>query len=337
MHTALLDGLAVTTSHRDRDDLDCEVAGLVMQFLEASAVTMLRVVREDGSWRVVRQVAVSNVGGELVSVSSEESADAVALSPAPEWQECIDRREIVRCAAANGFPMILFPIQGPREIVGILQVDAAKPLSSREADLVCGILRIVKNHLALLDYGEVDTLTGLLNRKTFESMFAKLHQRLTRTGKGAGGRHPSWLGLMDIDKFKLINDSHGHLFGDEVLLLVSQIMKRTFRAGDRLFRFGGEEFVIVIDCAQEAGAQLAFERLRTTIEAYSFPQVGRVTISLGCTRIELHDTPISCVERADAALYYAKDHGRNNVQNHETLVATGELSATCKSGEIELF
>ncbi len=337
MPSALLAGLAVTTSRRDRDELDCDVASLLMQFLRASSITLLRLFRDDQIWRVACQVAVTRVHGELVSLASDEVSELSALSDVPQWQECVDRAEIVRYTASDGSLVILFPIHGNQQITGILQVDAEESLSSRDADLVLGILRIVQNHLALLDYGEVDTLTGLLNRKTFESQFARLHQRLTRMGKAGAARNPSWLALVDIDKFKSINDTHGHLFGDEVLLLVSQIMKRAFRRGDRLFRFGGEEFVIVLDCANESGAQLAFERLGTTIEAYNFPQVGRVTVSQGCTRIELRDTPITCVERADAALYYAKSHGRNNVRNYETLIAAGELSAKPESGELEMF
>jgi Diguanylate cyclase, GGDEF domain len=94
-------------------------------------------------------------------------------------------------------------------------------------------------------------------------------------------KEPSWLGLVDIDKFKCINDNYGHLFGDEVLLLVSQLMKKSFRGTDQLFRFGGEEFVIVLDHATTEGVEVAFDRLRETIAAFEFPQVGRVTISLG--------------------------------------------------------
>jgi diguanylate cyclase (GGDEF)-like protein len=176
-----------------------------------------------------------------------------------------------------------------------------------------------------------------MNRKTFESSFYKLQ---TRAGKEvAAAAEPSWLGVVDIDKFKSINDNYGHLFGDEVLLLVARIMKQTFRGADQLFRFCGEEFVVVLDRATAEGAHIAFERLRAAIEKHAFPQVGKVTISLGYTEINPKDAPSTCVERADAALYYAKEHGRNNVRNHEELVAAGELKPTESTAKdsVELF
>lgn len=95
--------------------------------------------------------------------------------------------------------------------------------------------------------------------------------------------------------------------------------------------------MIVLDNATELGAQIAFERLRAAVAAFSFPQVGRVTISLGYSQILPGDAPTTCVERADAALYYAKNHGRNNIRNYEALVAAGELTAKDRCEEAELF
>jgi diguanylate cyclase (GGDEF)-like protein len=148
---------------------------------------------------------------------------------------------------------------------------------------------------------------------------------------------PSWLALVDIDRFKAINDGYGHLFGDEVLLLVSRLMQRTFRGADYLFRFGGEEFVIMLEHASQEGARIALERLRQAVELYEFPQVGRVTISIGNTQITEQDVPTTCIQRADAALYYAKEHGRNCVWNFEHLVSIGELVAPALSADVELF
>jgi diguanylate cyclase (GGDEF)-like protein len=115
-------------------------------------------------------------------------------------------------------------------------------------------------------------------------------------------------------------------------------MRDSFRGADQLFRFGGEEFVVVLDHANEPGAQIAFDRLRGAIEAHPFPQVNRVTVSIGYTRIHPRDVPALCLERADAALYYAKSHGRNNIRHCEALIAAGEISGTFPhSGEVELF
>jgi diguanylate cyclase (GGDEF)-like protein len=252
----------------------------------------------------------------------------------PAWRECIAAQQSVQYAPPDGKVRTAFPIANERAVVGMLDIETAAGLQPRDSGLVEGILRIMKNHLALLDYGESDTLTGLLNRKTFESRFDKLRVTSGMISKD----EPSWLGIVDIDKFKSINDNYGHLFGDEVLLLVARLLRRAFRGTDHLFRFGGEEFVIVLDRATWPGAQIAFERLRAMVEDFAFPQVGKVTISLGYTHVDSHDAPGGCVERADAALYYAKNHGRNSIHRYEDLVAAGELKA--KKGEvddIELF
>jgi diguanylate cyclase (GGDEF)-like protein len=248
----------------------------------------------------------------------------------------VAQRGPVQYLAPSGHACTIFPIIGERDVNGLLAIDTSRPLQARETSLVAGILQIIQNHVALLDYGERDTLTGLKNRKSFDAYFDKLRYRM-QNPLAPGRQEPSWLGMMDIDNFKSVNDTYGHLFGDEVLLLVAQLMSRSFRNADQLFRFGGEEFVIVLDQVPTEAAVLAFERLRAGIEVNRFPQVGRITISLGYTRIRPDDAPATCAQRADAALYYAKHHGRNNIRSHEALTEAGEISANPVSGDIELF
>jgi diguanylate cyclase (GGDEF)-like protein len=325
----LLNSVAATTTHRDRDELDRAVARLLLQFLELHSVALIRLA-EDGEIKRLVRLAAGLPGVDAVTHADEP---VPVLSDFPAWQQCLSCNDVVRCNGTDGRVTTIFPISGAREAVGLLVIDAQSPLTARETDLVRGILGILRNHLALLDYGELDSLTGLLNRKTFESHFDKLRQR----AEGSLSGEPSWLALIDIDRFKSINDGYGHLFGDEVLLLISQLMKRAFRGSDQLFRFGGEEFVVLLDRASAPGAQIVLERLRTTIEEYPFPQVGHVTISVGYTRIDRQDVATTCVERADAALYYAKSHGRNNVRNCETLIAAGAIAAKFKDSEVEIF
>lgn len=335
MTNSLIDSVANTTSHRDRDDLDHSIAQLLLQFLDAESVTIYHLMDDVGNKRVARRIAINRNQSVLGPEPLDKLSTLRVPSDVPAWNECVQRRTVVQYQQPSGLICGVFPVESEHEVIGMLAIEAAQELQERDINLVTGIVRILKNHLALLDYGERDTLTGLLNRKTFEASFGKLRQRLS--GAALSHSEPSWLGLVDIDKFKSINDSHGHLFGDEVLLLVGQLMKQSFRGADQLFRFGGEEFVIVLDHASTAGAEIAFERLRAAIEAHPFPQVGRVTISLGYTQIDPQDGPSSCVDRADAALYYAKHHGRNNVRNHETLIASGELTAKSQGADAELF
>ena len=144
--------------------------------------------------------------------------------------------------------------------------------------------------------------------------------------------------MLDIDHFKRINDNFGHLIGDEVLLMVANLMKNSFRFRDKLFRFGGEEFVVVLKPTGATQAQAIFERFRSTMENHAFPQVGRVTISIGYAQIRLHDQPSVILDNADQALYWSKEHGRNRVSSYEALLASGELAPPAAiDSDIELF
>jgi diguanylate cyclase (GGDEF)-like protein len=333
----LINSVAATTSIRDRDSLDEAVVLLLFQFIGAHSVALFRLVEDGQVKSLVLRAAMARPSSQPTDPAAVEMSVPPTLASMPLWQECLDRNDIVQYPGPAARIMTLFPITRERDSDGILVIDADEALPVRDAELVRGILRILRNHLSLLDYGELDTLTGLLNRKTFESHFEKRRELMAPSADNTRLGESSWLALLDIDRFKSINDGHGHLVGDEILLLVSQIMKRSFRGADQLFRFGGEEFLVVLDQASDAGALVAIDRLRTSLEEYAFPQVGRVTISAGYTRILPGDCSTTCVERADAALYYAKAHGRNNVRNYETLVTSGELADQVKSGAVDLF
>jgi diguanylate cyclase (GGDEF)-like protein len=214
-------------------------------------------------------------------------------------------------------------------------------LAPADFRLLQGMARIYENHIALLDYGETDTLTGLLNRKTLERQFFKIVTALQNLPGiqplQAGRRQESGLAyyflvVLDIDHFKRINDKLGHLFGDEVLLIVAQMMRSCFRANDRLFRFGGEEFVVILGPQTREGATLALERFRRMIAKHYFPQIGEVTLSGGITDIRPYEVLSITLGRADQALYQAKESGRNQMVFYDTLP-----QQTIQSGGEELF
>lgn len=344
MSDQLLDGVAQATSHRDRHELDREVVRLLLGFLNAESVALLRLADDGSSRQVLRRVCLASNGTE--AIVTEKDPPSWPLAENPDWHACIMKGEIVRLQDKPQHAVTLVPIRGEHEVNGLLVIQTCVALGKREIDLVAGILSIIRNHLALLDYGELDTLTGLLNRKTFERSFEKVrrrdHEHQQTPASGAAAQDPalresSWLALVDVDHFKSVNDGYGHLFGDEVLLLVSRLMKRSFRGADQLFRFGGEEFLVVLERTNEQGATIALERLRAAVAEYPFPQIGKVTISAGFTRIVPADVSTTCVERADEALYYAKKHGRNRMQNWEVLEAAGEVADKPVQGDVELF
>jgi diguanylate cyclase (GGDEF)-like protein len=227
----------------------------------------------------------------------------------------------------------------------ILVTITEKPLSKLDSYLVNGLLGVYRNFFTVLSEAQRDQLTGLANRKTFDDIINKIYfQRPSLTEPVLIERRTEpdaptfWLGMADLDHFKRINDTWGHLYGDEVLLLTAQLMQGHFRENDYLFRFGGEEFVIILRAPDQAQAALAFERFRSAIASHSFPQVGQVTVSIGVTHIDPAVFSATLLDHADKALYHAKGNGRNQVCFYETLVANGLLKASeFVAGTIELF
>ena len=261
---------------------------------------------------------------------------------------CIKERSAVMEVLEDHSHRIVFPVNtqdNPHYLIDLVLSDS---FSADQRTALMGLIDYFGNHIGLLDYGETDTLTGLANRKTFEKhLFELLGQaskdnhdaqgKLRNRRRGtANGSH--WLAVCDIDHFKRINDNHGHLIGDEVLIMLAQTMRDAFRFDDQLFRFGGEEFVALLQPTDQTGAFNVLERFRRTVEQQVFSRVGHVTISIGFSHLRANDTPTDAIDRADEALYHVKRHGRNQVACHEMLVEEGAISAKeTPRGEVELF
>jgi diguanylate cyclase (GGDEF)-like protein len=128
------------------------------------------------------------------------------------------------------------------------------------------------------------------------------------------------------------------LYGDEVLVILSQLMQASFRDSDLIFRFGGEEFVLIIRCADLAGCMTTLERFRHKVEERTIPQVGHVTISMGVTKMDKTTYSATMVSHADQALYHSKHHGRNQVTYFEDMVAQGLVVVEeIKTDEVSFF
>lgn len=158
---------------------------------------------------------------------------------------------------------------------------------------------------------QLDGLTGVLNRVGMEAMARRVLAR------AAPGRQAVAVVMVDADLFKAINDRHGHLAGDRVLVHLAGILAAQVRPGDLVIRYGGEEFVLLLDGSDLAAAGAVAERLRALIEAGSVSQTGgdiRYTVSIGvaCSSIAGYALE-TLLARADAALYRAKQRGRNQV------------------------
>lgn len=154
---------------------------------------------------------------------------------------------------------------------------------------------------------EVDRLTQLFNRLKLDSV---IKYEIERTKRSLS---PLSIILMDIDHFKLVNDNFGHIVGDEVLKEVAKIIKESIRKVDTAGRWGGEEFMIVLPDSDLDGGRILAEKIRTKIESNDFSKVGRLTASFGVAEFKDGISEIEFVNRADNAMYQAKNQGRNKV------------------------
>ncbi len=342
----VVDHLAELTGFRDRDVMDVTLVSALRDLLEPVSVAIYRCIGDAGQERWLTRAHLS--ADDAVATADPLWADPARLPLAhdhPHRLDCMYSRTVVQMES-EGLFISLFPIATDREVVGVMEVKSSERMKSSAQRMVTSILRIYHNFQGLLDYSERDTLTGLLNRKTFEESFLKAVSELparailseTDDGRRHEGNSPRYfLGVVDIDHFKSVNDRFGHLIGDEVLLLLSRLMRSSFRFHDLLYRFGGEEFVVLMRCEDEVDAVQAFERLRYNTEHYAFPQVGRITVSIGFTQVRVGDSPAAAFERADKAVYHAKDSGRNQVHSHSDLVKSGLLNEQAQLSAMELF
>lgn len=202
--------------------------------------------------------------------------------------------------------------------------------SSQELETIKGLSLVYEELIKLLDSKERDPLTHLHNRQTLDLTLQQVLDFYQKE-KNKTEDKKSWIALLDIDHFKTINDKFGHLYGDEVLIHFSNLMKSCFRYTDFLFRYGGEEFLAIINQTDGDGVAIALERFRSMVQQYQFPS-NNITVSIGYTLVDQNRPASSLIEAADQALYSAKSNGRNQV----TYLA--ETNSVVKAtDDIELF
>jgi len=158
---------------------------------------------------------------------------------------------------------------------------------------------------------DLDTLTGIQNRLAMRRALERRHDRMERTDARAT------IALADLDHFKIVNDTYGHHAGDQVLSVAAARMLDGIRSYDQLFRYGGEEFLVLLDDAEPETTRVILERLRMSLEEAPIKLNDGIEITLtasfGAAEINKNETIEKTIERADAALYRAKEAGRNRV------------------------
>lgn len=346
----ILQNLVEMTGHRDHLRLEVSVLSTLQELAGTVDVRSLEIFTHQGAQYVRPRTWFEE--GQWQSNAMEANWDprSVPLSELPDLQQCVSTRGTrTNATLRKGCHRLWLPVWLQEKVISCLEITQSRPFSAQKISVIAGVFHVYQNYQSLLDYSERDALTGLFNRKTFDEEFSRQadglqtppastkpldHEQDHRAASIDATKH--WLAVVDIDHFKLVNDRFGHLYGDEVLILVANLLRSSFRGQDRIFRFGGEEFVVLLRASTLESARQIFDRFRTTVEHHLFPQVGQVTVSLGFVETS-HGAPVEILGQADQALYYAKENGRNRVCYYDDLIASGALAAKVSHEDMELF
>jgi len=356
--STLIEHILKLTDHRDRDLLELTLSKALIDLLPIQRIVISRVMSEEGEKRWLEVARLdSKGGGKLVDPLNVDFSSLTRLSDAPDRLKCIELREIVEIAWAgeDGPRINMLPLfsDSRKDDEGVIEVHSEAALTKEQLLTIDQLRRIYRNMYSLLEYSDRDALSGLLNRKSLDDAFysAVLEELDGLTGEPRIAVLPKnqdqerrhrvpanyWLGSAIIDNFGQINEKHGHLIAEEVLLLVARVMNNTFRTYDRIYRFGGEHFGVLMHCPDEALVLAAFERFRVSVEKFNFPQVGHLTVSCGFTSVMADDSPSSALEKTERAVDFAQRSGSNKVCSHLGLVRRGFFGEALKVGAVDIF
>ena len=348
---SIIKHLVEITGHRDHDLLNISVITALRQLTNAESARVLDVVSVGQQIFIKPQIVIHEGSVAMADETHAAPTQNDSIEQFPQLKEGIaQQQQVIEHVMADGGKIIWLPIWINEKLHTCLEIYKPANYTANSMEVVNGMLIVYRNFQNLLDYSERDSLTGLLNRKTFDDNFSKVlrNSALQQQASSEAEREEEerrsheperqhWLAVLDIDHFKRVNDQFGHLYGDEVLILIANLLRSSFRPSDRLFRFGGEEFVILLRSTSQEDAQMIFDRFRQNVEQHHFPQVGTVTISIGYARIDPFEPAVAIVGRADQALYFAKTNGRNRTCYYDALVASGDLHTEVSNDTAEFF
>jgi diguanylate cyclase (GGDEF)-like protein/PAS domain S-box-containing protein len=254
--------------------------------------------------RMASREAAGALGVETAAVARLHGDEAVVIGAVGPGLRAGDRVPL----AAGPLRRVVAPVRAGTRVWGMVLALGAEAAASERlaalADLVGLAVANARSRERLVALATTDPLTGLANHRAFRERLLAECARVERTGG------PLALVMIDLDRFKRINDTHGHQAGDEVLRGVARRLASCARRGDVPARVGGEELAWLLpDTGLDAAVEAA-ERLRLAIRGVPFRAVGRVTASLGVAVLG-PDGPDDLVRRADLALYRAKEGGRD--------------------------
>jgi diguanylate cyclase (GGDEF)-like protein len=259
-------------------------------------------------------------GGLPSGIHPADAASSGGRAAAPEWQKALSGE---RCAGrdATGRELLWIPLRlgnGKRAVLHLsVAPDAHDPDAVEILTTQVGLLlEKMRLYHEVEVHSRTDLLTGLLHHASFKALLNEEIARAEATDR------PLSLVMCDVDHFKAVNDTYGHLVGDQVLVQIAHRLRDTLRISDTVSRYGGEEFAMLLPATAAPGAREISERIRGLIEAMPMivkteaaEQTLKKTISMGCATFPTDAADAATlVEAADAALYRAKRGGRNRVE-----------------------
>jgi len=347
----IIDSLGEITRHRDRVVIEKSLLKTLAELSPNQEFRLYKVLAKEGEEVVLGLLAYSINGyvetsgfhlkrHELQSAIKQLALDVIINKGVKQLLDTDSKMS-----------HIIYPaLDQHNEVFAILVHVCGEGFEFEISRFVYGLLKVYSNYLMLIDDNQRDKLTQLLNRDTMDREITRILLRnngmYEAMAKGIPVKRRKdslayWLGVLDIDHFKAVNDNFGHLFGDDVLILIARQMQQDIRGEkDLLYRYGGEEFVIILQAQEIDEAKKAFDRLRTNIAKQNFPQVGTVTVSIGLVQITNQAGTSDIISQADQALYYVKEHGRNHVCCYEDLLQHSLIEPTeqnVSGGEAEFF
>jgi diguanylate cyclase (GGDEF)-like protein len=247
--------------------------------------------------------------GVLLSGGGRSALLPLMAVPVFSQAVCL-RRPVFLAGAAASAVLAVLSVGLAGQVPAVSDAPPLLPLLSYLALLIALAMTgnaVLSSELTARDEAVVDPMTGLFNRLTLAARFTDAQQRAAGTGGSIG------LVMCDVDHFKAINDTHGHDRGDVVLQELADRLRASMRDSDVAYRVGGEEFVVLLPGRDADAAQRVAERIRTAVAAA--PLAGLpVTVSAGVVSAEGgQETLVALLREADAALYLAKQSGRNRV------------------------
>jgi diguanylate cyclase len=281
---------------------DVLLGAAVLGMIAIQAAVLIHLIRGGSAVASAHMLAVSYTAGVIAVMMMMGTVGSFWVFPAVVFNFFI--LPIRSALALNGVALlatlglaVVDPYSGVRAAAGLSLVCLFAYVFARQID----IQRRALHHLAM-----VDPLTEIGNRRALEAELTRIVDE-QRYGIRAA------LIMFDMDDFKDINDLHGHAAGDEAIRRLAEAVSGRIREADRLYRYGGEEFVVVCRHIGVQGAARLAESLRQIVAAIEHPQAGRITASFGAAEWRKGESPDVWLSRADAMMYRAKELGRNCV------------------------